>query len=327
MNCVYLGAALILLFACSVDKIANAQFAFGSNEKGEIGLIDFAGTCEEFVDWSSRAQAKKAFNTVGCVYIRVSCCPKITSSFRQSSKLETLWLGISPDGIDLAPGSLKELDGFASLKELRIYGNNSRAGEIAHIHNLNALEVLDLGGGVRVNDLDLEAIGACKKLKSLTLECERITDSKWLEQLINLESLTLDAQYIGEDLLQVLPRLTKLTSLIVVGVTFDEKSLATLGEKLGSKLEQLHLELQQPDAIEKFPVFPLLKSLNLTTNHPGQSTFKFIRNLPQLKILHTKGWEIADESHLSPQQFTELLEMRISDSEGRTLSHWRKANQ
>jgi len=325
VNCFWLAS--ILLLACSIDRIANAQFVFGSNEKGEIGSIDFAGTCEEFVAWSSGAQAKKTFNTVGCVYVRVACCPEMTSCFRQSPKLESLWLGISPDGIDLSPGSIKELDGLASLKELRIYGKNSKAGEISHIHNLNALEVLDFGGGVQVNDLDLKAIGACEKLKSLSIECERIDDSKWLERLTHLESLSIDAKYIEDDLFQILPRLLELTNLTIAGIPFDEKNLAKLAETSGSKLEHLQLELKQANVIETVRNFPLLQSLSVTTSQSGQSDFEFLRSLPRLKILYTKGWGIAVENLINPQEFKELLEMRISDSNGLTLSHWYRAKR
>lgn len=307
-------------------SISHAQvgFDFGSNKDGRIGLIDFAGPAENFVSWSSSEEARRAFKTVGCIYIRDACSAEMSSCFRKCPNLERLWLGVSPDSATFEPGSIAALDGVSSLKDLQIYGTSQDPGEFAKVKNLDHLRILGIDGGVKIDRSDLTSIGSFCDLRQLEIRCERIDHWRWLTGLTLLDDLTLIAESVNLDpeFFEALPKLTELKRLAIRGVSFNEAETVRLGAILGDQLEFLHIQLRA-DAIEGLSLFTNLSGLQISTDESGESRFQFLSKTQKLATLRAKGWKITGPPH-DFTEFPALKRVHVTDVKDKVKLHWER---
>lgn len=315
----------LVLAAVPLVGISHAQlgFDFGSNKDGRIGLIDFAGPAENFVSWGASEEARKAFKTVECIYIRDACSAELSSCFRKCPNLEKLWLGVSPDGATFEPGSIAALNGVSSLRDLQIYGTNQKSGEFARVNNLDDLRILGIDGGVKIDISDLTSIGSFCELRELRIRCDRIDHCKWLSGLTLLDDLTLNAESVNLDpgFFEALPKLTELKRLTIRGVSFNEAETARLGALLGNQLEYLHFQLQS-DAIAGLSLFTNLRRLEISTDEFGEFRFQFLSKTPKLAALHAKGWEITGSHDFT--EYPALKEVHVTDGKDNVKLHWER---
>jgi hypothetical protein len=323
----YLRAVAIVALLLSVANTASAQFSLGIRANGDVFNVDFIGTNDEFAAWTESDQAKRSYDSVGSIIIRSeSVGPKLSSCLRRFSKTSGLWLGMSPDGIELTPGTLGELNGLSSLESLHIYGSNTKAGELANVRGLNQLETLYVGGGIQINRDDLRAIGEFRKLEDLSLECQDIADGDWLENLAQLESLSLSAKRVHHDIKRFVPSLGRLTALSVYGIAFDEADLNRLAESHRDAIAHLALEIDDPKSAAALKNFSKLKSLDLHCKQSGPFPLDILDKLPELRILYVRGFErpMEQEAVRRLQTHPTVVDVKFRDQDHRGLLIWRR---
>jgi serine/threonine protein kinase/Leucine-rich repeat (LRR) protein len=219
--------------------------------------------------------------------------------------------------VNLCPitdASLVHLQKLPNLRYLHLAGTRVTDAGLQALRTMTQLRQIDLPGRA-ITDAGLEPLAALTNMEILSLRSSRVTDDG-MHLLRNMQRLSwLDLQGTrvhGHGLADLMPRLTRLQTLVLNSTPLDEAAMAALAAD--PALRTLNVQNTPFDDSDLKSLSPLtnLESLGIGGTKVSDAGLATLTEFPRLAILDLSSTSISDAGLVNLQGLARLSDLNLT---------------
>lgn len=321
---------IVLLFALIDARTKTDGFEYEFDKEGIIVGMQFCGSSKKLINRFRDQEFVSRVSKVKWVSLIVhDVTREEIECLRKVPELKSLRLGDCIDAIGLGPQVFEALGKLENLDSLEVYGDEEVRVTADELRQLNRLKSLSISGSVFRDDFSLSGLGDLSDLFALSLDIDNdLQNADWLERLVKLEALSIEAKSLSRDVASSIGQLRELRTLTIGGFIFDRAELAVLQDLFGNScgyLKDLEIEVFSSQDLSQLGRFSLLERLSVSTKNTEPFDASFVKRCPQLRTVHVRApiEKLNVIDYLSDQHFFQMhgrLELfSVRDLEGSNL--------
>jgi hypothetical protein len=254
---------------------------------GSLALLRSLGDLEELEIWTLSIKGPglrhlQGLSSLRWLRIETAVGDGDLQGIAGLKKLERLWF----DGANLTDRGMEHLEGLTNLRTLSFEGENGSKATSAGLTRLSRMKKLESLSGDGDGICTLEPLAALSSLRDLRLGARNVDSVRGLENLVNLDHITLDHSKLTDKGILGLSRLQRLRELWISGTLVTDVGMEEIARL--PKLESLFVsETAVGDAgVEMLSRCESLTCLDLSSTRITDACVESLMKLPKLETVH-----------------------------------------